>query len=270
MTCSRQSSVLDEHFSLPLPASAFRSKNNANVSPNNSNTLAQPSKSLKSFESWFGFVKERADAVLLVEAVIAGTVKALKMVPADATLRSGSVIVFAESSLQTQMTRWRDGESWSPSRIHGPFLLYREVESTKGKVAVAAQNEKCRFGTTSFRPNSRPVQNGFAKRTITLIGSDNNKYRVISYFFPQDVAHMYGDASTATTASGSDRRKLEAGDVLETPSESPEFRMFSGNRSPASTSPSTPRLSPAVSDYVSQIKKRSIEVVNESDPTTLP
>ncbi|KAI8829354.1 gluconate transport inducer 1/Pac2 [Chytriomyces cf. hyalinus JEL632] len=76
----------------------------------------------RSFETFYGFIKERSDAVALVEACVAGALKPLKMVPADAKLRSGSVLVFAESS---GMTRWRDGENWSPSRIHGSFLLYR-------------------------------------------------------------------------------------------------------------------------------------------------
>ncbi|KAJ3059876.1 hypothetical protein HDU98_004106, partial [Podochytrium sp. JEL0797] len=132
------------------------------------------------------------------------------MVPADAKLRSGSVIVFAESNANTQMTRWRDGESWSPSRIHGSFLLYREVESTKGKKSSTPLPQKCRFSTTSFRANTRPVQDGFAKRTVTVIGSDQRKYRVISYFFPCDVAHHYGEvAASSAEASPNDRRKVQ-------------------------------------------------------------
>ncbi|KAJ3394108.1 hypothetical protein HDU84_000136 [Entophlyctis sp. JEL0112] len=179
---------------------------------------------LQSVESWFGFVKEKADAVALVEAVIARRIRALKMVPATAKLRSGSVIVFAESSLQTQMTRWRDGESWSPSRIQGTFLLYREVESTKIKQLKKNpdSDDKGRFATTSFRPNTRPVSNGFAKRTITVIGSDNNKYRVISYFFPHDVAYLYHETSAFSTPP-TDHRRLPDGKILRTPSDCPEF-----------------------------------------------
>ncbi|KAJ3376422.1 hypothetical protein HDU80_004068, partial [Chytriomyces hyalinus] len=87
-----------------------------------SSTVVLPMVDKRSFETFYGFIKERNDAVALVEACVAGVLKPLKMVPADAKLRSGSVLVFAESS---GITRWRDGENWSPSRIHGSFLLYR-------------------------------------------------------------------------------------------------------------------------------------------------
>ncbi|ORY48500.1 hypothetical protein BCR33DRAFT_714268 [Rhizoclosmatium globosum] len=188
-------------------------------------------KQLTSFESWFGFVKDKQDANLLVEAVIAGAIRPLKIVPADAKLRSGSVIVFAESGGNTQLTRWRDGSSWSPSRIHGDFLLYREVESTKKAAAVSSPssvqtlNAKCRFATTSFRPNTRLVAQGFAKRTITIVGSDGVKYRVISYFFPHDVAMHYGESAVGSSC-GVDSRRLADGEVLQTPSECGFFERY--------------------------------------------
>ncbi|KAJ3394109.1 hypothetical protein HDU84_000137 [Entophlyctis sp. JEL0112] len=223
---------------------------------------SQSHQSLSNIESWFGFVKDKADAVMLVEAVIAGSLKALKMVPASAKLRSGSVVIFAESHLQTQMTRWRDGESWSPSRIQGPFLLYREVESTKGKSgngASQAEAAKCRFSTTSMRPNSRLVANGFAKRTITIVGSDNTKYRVISYFFPDDVAYLYGDVVTVTRQAANDRRRLNDGVRLMTPSQSPLFSLSPGNSPAPSMPPPTPYLGrPLEKDS----RKRSYESIH--------
>ncbi|KAJ3084556.1 hypothetical protein HK100_009283, partial [Physocladia obscura] len=214
------------------------------------------SKPLKSFESWFGFVKEKSDAVLLVEAVIAGFVKPLKIVPADAQLRSGSVIVFAESSMQTQITRWRDGESWSSSRIQGHFLLYREVESAKLKTTIPFKKEKSRFTTTTFRQNSRPVSDGFAKRTITLIGSDNNKYRVISYFFPHDVAHLYGDDLGYSSVSKADKRKLDEGEILATPSGTP---LILPTPIQLHSATGTPRWSPAPTECMSSLKRRREE-----------
>ncbi|KAI8620491.1 hypothetical protein BC830DRAFT_1098982 [Chytriomyces sp. MP71] len=66
----------------------------------------------RTFETFHGFVTEASNAVLLMEACIQDKLKAHKMVPADAQIRSGSVVVFAETN---GVVRWRDGESWSPS-----------------------------------------------------------------------------------------------------------------------------------------------------------
>ena len=41
-------------------------------------------------------------------------------------IRSGSVFVFDEG--ESGIRRWTDGRLWSPSRILGNFLIYRELE----------------------------------------------------------------------------------------------------------------------------------------------
>ncbi|KAI8619762.1 hypothetical protein BC830DRAFT_709187 [Chytriomyces sp. MP71] len=94
-------------------------------------------------ETFYGFIKDAHDALLVIEGVVRGILKPFNgrtggLGPAageagtsgtnsawDMQIRSGTVIVFAEIS--SQMKRWRDGERWSPSRAHGPFLLYRYV-----------------------------------------------------------------------------------------------------------------------------------------------
>ncbi|KAI8610434.1 hypothetical protein BC830DRAFT_1145796 [Chytriomyces sp. MP71] len=131
------------------------------------------------------------------------------------------------------MVRWRDGERWSPSRIHGQFLLYREVTSTRHDSNVRNElPETCtRFNTSGARPNTRLVPNGFAKRTITLTGSDGNRYRVISYFYPHDISHLYGDeisdVAPPTTREGSrGNRNVPAGVLLSTPAQNPNLKRF--------------------------------------------
>ncbi|ORY43970.1 hypothetical protein BCR33DRAFT_232432 [Rhizoclosmatium globosum] len=90
------------------------------------------------------------------------------------------------------MMRWRDGRRWSPSRINGPFLMYREVEAgspTGARKDIAGTRE--RFDTTCFRAGTRGVVGGLVKRTVTLEGSDGNRYRVINYFYPGMVEGWY-------------------------------------------------------------------------------
>ncbi|KAJ3297348.1 hypothetical protein HDU79_003963 [Rhizoclosmatium sp. JEL0117] len=150
----------------------------------------------KYFETFRGFCKNKHDAQILVEACVAGYLFPLNVIPVDLSamrLQSGTIIVFAESTSHTQMMRWRDGCRWSPSRVNGQFLLYREVESTKKPPSTAIVEESTRFNTPVPRPNTRLVPHGFAKRTISVQGSNGQNYRVISYFYPKDIAHLYGD-----------------------------------------------------------------------------
>ncbi|KAI9330861.1 hypothetical protein BDR26DRAFT_871040 [Obelidium mucronatum] len=51
-----------------------------------------------------------------------------------------------------------------------------------------------RFGNTLIRGDYHHVHHGLAKRTISVVGSNRCKYRVISYFYPRDVAYLYGEA----------------------------------------------------------------------------
>ncbi|KAJ3265696.1 hypothetical protein HDU77_004226 [Chytriomyces hyalinus] len=236
-----------------------------------SSAVILPMVDKRSFETFYGFIKERNDAVALVEACVAGVLKPLKMVPADAKLRSGSVLVFAESS---GITRWRDGENWSPSRIHGSFLLYREVQpKTMDKVPFLAQYQKSRFGTTSFRPKTQPVQHGFAKRTVSIVGSDGNRYRVISYFFPKDVTHLCGQDDESCLAESvpvaaaftADRRCAIPGVNLKTPSEDVELARFSSSSSSSSSCASS--SSPTTSASAASSPTSSVVVVLPSSPS---
>ncbi|KAJ3387767.1 hypothetical protein CcCBS67573_g07737 [Chytriomyces confervae] len=171
-------------------------------------------------ETWFGFIKEKKDAQILVDACAANLLTPIReLSPSTSStleIRSGSVIILQETSTTpAQKTRWRDSFSWSSSRISGAFLLYRQVEpsSTAVKNHTVVQREKSSlFITTSVRGNTRLIPNGLAKRTITLTAqSTGEKFRVISYFYPHDVEQFYS------------RKVLHQG-FLQTPSQAQEFQ----------------------------------------------
>ncbi|KAJ3247119.1 hypothetical protein HDU78_005184 [Chytriomyces hyalinus] len=159
-------------------------------------------------ESWFGFVKDAECARLLVEAAIAGCIDAVSEYPLStefSRIRSGSVVVFAEYYKSDFMrTRWRDGFSWSSSKLCHPFLLYRQVERVSKKQMDNTHEQDLQplsqFSITpsSLRPNTRIMRDGLCKRTISIRGSNGRFYRVISYFTAQDVSSFYGlrDAQT--------------------------------------------------------------------------
>ncbi|KAJ3026572.1 UNVERIFIED_CONTAM: hypothetical protein HDU68_005432 [Siphonaria sp. JEL0065] len=171
-------------------------------------------------ETSYGFVKEKEDAILLAEACVAGTLKPVSDLQTSGfsslAMRSGTILVFVENSAQMQKMRFRDAGAWSSSRISGAFLLYRQVEYTDKKktVAVAEAERSSLFVNTSLRPYTKLISNGLAKRTITIPGSDGNRYRVINYFYPHEVEGFYKKGGASSWYS------------LPIPSQQPEFDQF--------------------------------------------
>ena len=98
------------------------------------------------------FVHDTQDALLLVQAVIDNQLAPVERRPQDGErphlIRSGNIFIFDENCGQIQ--RWTDGISWSPSRILGEFLLYREK-------------------TSEMRPGSLPLSRRASKYTEPMV-----------------------------------------------------------------------------------------------------
>ncbi|KAI8610828.1 hypothetical protein BC830DRAFT_1143949 [Chytriomyces sp. MP71] len=170
-------------------------------------------------ETFVGFIKDASDARLLVEAVVAGVCKPVLDLPIGMTsfpLRSGSIVVFPEGSQETLRVRWRDGATWSSSKVNGAFLLYRQVEPKSSNSPPVKVDKSSLFAVTAVRAQHQLVLNGFAKRTISVVGSNGQRYRVINYFLVQEVADHY--AKHGYNAS--------ARPLLPTPSQLPEFDCY--------------------------------------------
>ncbi|KAI8845114.1 Gti1/Pac2 family-domain-containing protein [Chytriomyces cf. hyalinus JEL632] len=168
--------------------------------------------------SFFGFIENPMDALLVIEGCIRSNLRLFTGSAADMAripIQSGTVIVISENSAFVK--RWRDGIHWSPSRAFGPFLLYRQVEpidtneshpagpkyAPKRVQSNVAALEPT-FSARTLKPNTRLVENGLTKRTITLKGSDGQKHRVVSYYCPDDVVEMSRlEAELKTDASSS-------------------------------------------------------------------
>ncbi|KAL3495596.1 Gti1/Pac2 family-domain-containing protein [Aspergillus germanicus] len=77
-----------------------------------------------------GYVATTMDALILFEACLSGLLHHVPRRPHDRErshlVRSGSVFIYEENS--SGIKRWTDGVTWSPSRILGNFLVYRELE----------------------------------------------------------------------------------------------------------------------------------------------
>lgn len=90
--------------------------------------------------TYYGYVGSTKDALLIIQAALD---KQLELVPRrphererSTLIKSGNVFVFVEE--HSGVKRWTDGITWSPSRILGRFLIYRELD----KHSLGEKDEK--------------------------------------------------------------------------------------------------------------------------------
>ncbi|KAF9940222.1 hypothetical protein BGZ67_008133 [Mortierella alpina] len=141
-----------------------------------------------SMETYFGLIKTPHDALIIFEGKSrhlpshqknhktkfthkrGDRPSSRKSIFHASKLASGSVYCFDER--EAGMRRWTDGKSWSPSRVTGTFLTYRELDDSQGS----------HTNKNVYRPN------GLLKQSFSITTSDNQKLHLISYYTSEDVA----------------------------------------------------------------------------------
>lgn len=109
--------------------------------------------------TYTGHIATTHDALILFEACLNGTLNHVARRPHDRErsnlIRSGNVFIYEEHS--SGIKRWTDGVPWSPSRILGNFLIYRELEHAfpPGEKKRAMKRDKRSPGITKNTPYSR-------------------------------------------------------------------------------------------------------------------
>ncbi|KAK1149868.1 Global transcription regulator sge1 [Aspergillus melleus] len=109
--------------------------------------------------TYYGYVATTHDALVLFEACLTGVLHHVPRRPHDreraSLVRSGTVFIYEENS--SGIKRWTDGVTWSPSRILGNFLVYRELEKPfpPGE-KKRAMKKSSRRPTRPGEPYSRP------------------------------------------------------------------------------------------------------------------
>ena len=77
-----------------------------------------------------GFVQNTTDALILFEACMSRKLHHVPRRPHDRErsqlIQSGNIFIYEEK--ESGIKRWTDGVAWSPSRILGDFLIYRELD----------------------------------------------------------------------------------------------------------------------------------------------
>ncbi|KAI0076180.1 hypothetical protein K474DRAFT_1708362 [Panus rudis PR-1116 ss-1] len=132
-----------------------------------------------------GYVETTGDALRLVQAARCGLIpritRRLNELERRAMIRSGAVFVFSVE--ESGIRRWTEGLQWSPSRIAGNFLVYREVTERGGSRGTArpGASEGARMdGQGVIKPN------GLTKKTIT-VKIDGSDHHLICYYTAEDV-----------------------------------------------------------------------------------
>jgi Gti1/Pac2 family transcription factor len=171
----------------------------------NSATTMQP--------TWHGFVHTTHDVLMILEACLSARLSHIPRRPHDreraSLIASGNVFVYEENA--SGIKRWTDGMTWSPSRIMGNFLVYRELNpnnypSGEKKVArkrkrsadlgptdgntptagapTAAEEDRRLVGSLVDSYGFKP--DGLVKRTLT-VQYKHVAHHLISYYTVQDV-----------------------------------------------------------------------------------
>jgi hypothetical protein len=130
---------------------------------------------------WSGWIESTGDALLILEAARRGLIPRVtrRLVESERKMiTSGSVFVFDED--ESGIKRWTDGFFWSPSRILGNFLLYRETEKRgAGHRAARREMDSAERRTQSLSRSKSDLagMNIDRQRERQLVGSLTDSYK---------------------------------------------------------------------------------------------
>ncbi|KAI8093319.1 Gti1/Pac2 family-domain-containing protein [Halteromyces radiatus] len=156
-------------------------------------------------ETFHGYIETTQDSLLVLEACrrcLLPKISRRLQEKERKLVRSGSVFVFDEKD--SGIKRWTDGLVWSPSRILGNFLIYRELDKRipkRKRTLVDPSRNRLRSNSAdqsvSDRHKERQLvgslseaynykEDGLIKKTMSLI-VDGTPLHLISYYHPDDV-----------------------------------------------------------------------------------
>jgi hypothetical protein len=158
--------------------------------------------------TWRGFIHTTRDGLMLLEACLQGVLSHIPRRPHDrerqSIISSGNIFVYEENA--SGIRRWTDGITWSPSRIMGNFLVYRELRDghqpgekkraakkrkrgsedlTSPDTSGKTEEDRQLIGSLSLDAyNFKP--SGLAKKTLS-VEYRGVRHHIISYYRVEDV-----------------------------------------------------------------------------------
>ncbi|KAI9488390.1 Gti1/Pac2 family-domain-containing protein [Zychaea mexicana] len=156
-------------------------------------------------ETYIGYIKTPQDALIVFEACRRGQLDRVQRrlsTKERIHIRSGSV--FAWDEREAGMRRWTDGRTWSPSRVLGSFLTYRELDTKRrprrssttssssvttssAAAAAAASPSSCLPAGSKAAAACSYKQDGLIKQSFSICTAANQKLHLISYYTKTDV-----------------------------------------------------------------------------------
>ncbi|KAI9271458.1 Gti1/Pac2 family-domain-containing protein [Sporodiniella umbellata] len=136
-------------------------------------------------ETYFGYIKTPQDALMVFEACRKNKLQKVqrRLTSKERTqIKSGSV--FAWDEREAGMRRWTDGRTWSPSRVLGSFLTYRELDTKRRPRRLSLTMNKTTIGC-SYKPN------GLIKQSFSICTATHQKLHLISYYSKSDLLAGY-------------------------------------------------------------------------------
>ncbi|KAI7901811.1 Gti1/Pac2 family-domain-containing protein [Cokeromyces recurvatus] len=161
-------------------------------------------------ETFHGYIETTQDVLLIFEGCRRGLIPRVcrrLQEKERRMIRSGSVFVFDER--ESGIKRWTDGLVWSPSRILGNFLIYRELDKRvpgDKKLSISSHDARQRSysadqsamgGISTDRSRERRLvgslsdsyrfrKDGLIKKTMSIIVNGVPQH-LISYYLPSDI-----------------------------------------------------------------------------------
>jgi Gti1/Pac2 family len=149
--------------------------------------------SFSNMETYIGHIKTPHDALIIFEACRRGVFHRIQRRLNEkerGQIRSGSV--FAWDEREAGMRRWTDGRTWSPSRVSGSFLTYRELDTRCRRRATSngsSDDEKPTSSNGSSKASSSCSykHDGLIKQSFSICTATGQKLHLISYYTKPDV-----------------------------------------------------------------------------------
>lgn len=149
-------------------------------------------------ETFHGFIESTTDTLLVFEACRQGILPKINRRLQErerGAVKSGTVFVFDEK--ESGIKRWTDGLVWSPSRILGNFLIYRELDGRElldDKTLMSNRQYNEEYKTSdreralvgSLTDTYKFKTGGLIKKTLSIQVNGSSQH-LISYYTKEDV-----------------------------------------------------------------------------------
>ncbi|GAA5796129.1 Gti1/Pac2 family-domain-containing protein [Helicostylum pulchrum] len=143
-------------------------------------------------ETYIGHIKTPQDALIVFEACRRNQlVRVQRRLSSKERIQIRSGSVFAWDEREAGMRRWTDGRTWSPSRVLGSFLTYRELDTKRRPRRPSSSSTSLPLCNNNNNTKASAAcsykRDGLIKQSFSICTATNQKLHLISYYSKSDV-----------------------------------------------------------------------------------